>query len=250
MKIINTIKKIISYLLLPLHIIIFYIIKPKTVVILGMHRSGTSCITRILNKCGLSLGSETIKPDKGNPYGYWENLSVFWINKRILNASNGSWDNPPKKLYENVYIKFEILRTLYARNWFNPDLLIKDPSLVITWKIWEKYLRFYKVVIVFRNPKSVACSLRKRDKMPIKEGIELWEKYNNILLSDSIVKNAIFLDFDNDAAFKKKFKKIGSFLKINFKPKYLKFFNPSFKTFGFKNNHKRSKTYKNLLNKC
>tara|TARA_B100001029_G_C15061257_1_gene458676 strand:+ start:2173 stop:2823 length:651 start_codon:yes stop_codon:yes gene_type:complete len=214
-----------------------------------MHRSGTSCITRILNQNGLSLGSEIIQPDGGNPHGYWENLVVYWINERILRLSNGSWENPPKILYENLYIKIEILRFIYVRNLKNPHLIIKDPRIVLTWHIWKKYLRNYDILAVFRNPNSVAKSLLNRDHMKIEKGLKLWTIYNQKILSISNKEKIQFLNFDNDQVFKLRIKQIIENLNLEFKENSLNFYNPSFKKSDIFEPHLENKIYKKLLKK-
>jgi hypothetical protein len=69
------------------------------VCILGMHRSGTSMITRLLNLCGLYLGREEamLPPSpEDNPDGYWENQSITDLNEEILASLGGSWSRPPE----------------------------------------------------------------------------------------------------------------------------------------------------------
>src|SRR5690242_7355330 len=68
------------------------------VCILGMHRSGTSMITRLLNLCGLYLGrEEVLNPPhlQDNPDGYWEHALFVSLNDEILASFGGSWDAAP-----------------------------------------------------------------------------------------------------------------------------------------------------------
>jgi len=230
MKLLNIIKKIISYHFIILNMAVFRIIKPKTLIVLGMHRSGTSCITRILNQNGLTLGKELIQPDEGNPQGYWENLAVYWINERILKKSNGRWDNPPQTVIGSLYIHLEILRVFYNRNWRQPHLIIKDPRLVLTWDIWKKHLRIYHILAVFRNPDSVAKSLNRRDGMDNLKGLSLWENYNEKIINIQKNESMMFLDFDDATSFDMKIKTITDKMDLEFNPKSLAFYNPNFKT--------------------
>lgn len=65
--------------------------------ILGMHRSGTSLLTRILNLIGVYLGSDealTVEPAEANPKGYWEHHEITSISDAILKRPGGSWDAP------------------------------------------------------------------------------------------------------------------------------------------------------------
>jgi hypothetical protein len=247
MKIFSIIKKIISYQFILLNWIIFKIKKPKTLIILGMHRSGTSCITRILNQNGLSLGKELIQPDTGNPQGYWENLAVYWINERILKKSNGTWDNPPQQFLSNIYIHLEIMRIFYNRDWNNPHLIIKDPRMVLTWDVWKKHLKNYQILAVFRNPDSVAKSLNRRDDMKLENGLKLWEIYNQKILDIYKTESMYFLNFDNEYSFNEKITDLLEKLGFEFIPESLEFYNPSFKTSDKFDNNTNEDIYKELL---
>lgn len=247
MKIFSIIKKIISYQFILLNWIIFKIKKPKTLIILGMHRSGTSCITRILNKNGLSLGKELIQPDSGNPQGYWENFSVYWINERILKKSNGTWDNPPQQFLSDIYIHLEIMRIFYNRDWNNPYLIIKDPRMVLTWSIWKKYLKNYTILTVFRNSDSVANSLYRRDGIESQKGLKLWKIYNQKILYINQTESMEFINFDNEHSFNEKITDIVEKLGLEFIPESLKFYNPSFKTSDKANKNTNEDIYKELL---
>ena len=66
--------------------------------VLGMHRSGTSLLARILNLIGVDLGPDevlTTEPVADNPKGYWEHHEITAISDAILKRHGGSWDEPP-----------------------------------------------------------------------------------------------------------------------------------------------------------
>jgi len=72
------------------------------IAITGMHRSGTSMITRALHDSGLHLigsgAAELIDAAEDNPEGFWENKAIVACNEELLEAAGGSWDNPPDLL--------------------------------------------------------------------------------------------------------------------------------------------------------
>src|SRR5262245_453705 len=70
--------------------------QPITIVVLGMHRSGTSCITRMVNLCGAGLGGTTAGANAWNQAGHWESDEGLELNELILRYSGGSWDAPPR----------------------------------------------------------------------------------------------------------------------------------------------------------
>jgi len=69
----------------------------QVVCVLGMHRSGTSLTTRVLNLLGVYLGSDDsmLASDRLNAKGYWEHESILEINDELLARFDGSWHAPP-----------------------------------------------------------------------------------------------------------------------------------------------------------
>ena len=118
------IKKIIKYLLRHFRIAKGYLLliprlfiknNSPILIILGMHRSGTSCITRMFNLSGVSLGTDLFPPAEDNSEGYWEDARFVRINNKILKNSNGSWYNPPKNLKISLKNKLDIMSFIYSR---------------------------------------------------------------------------------------------------------------------------------------
>src|SRR5262245_50531861 len=70
------------------------------VAIAGMHRSGTSMVTRLLNLCGLNLGpaEHLMESSPDNPEGFWESLPFVRINEELLHSLGGEWDRPPEEM--------------------------------------------------------------------------------------------------------------------------------------------------------
>src|SRR6516162_6096727 len=71
--------------------------QPIITCLLGMHRSGTSLIARIINLLGVSLGPKEhlMKPLLENPRGFWEHTALTGINEEILAKLGGNWHEPP-----------------------------------------------------------------------------------------------------------------------------------------------------------
>ena len=66
----------------------------RAILILGMHRSGTSALTRVLSLCGGTLPQRIIGPNLDNPTGYWEPPEIVDIHNEMLAAAGSSWDDP------------------------------------------------------------------------------------------------------------------------------------------------------------
>ena len=170
-KLLQLYYKMTNYLMLIPNFILYKYYKPKTLIILGMHRSGTSCITRIFNLCDVYLGKALMKEQLDNPEGFWENSLVFELNEKILKQSGGSWHNPPDKLKITFFDKLSMLAILYSSR--GRVLGIKDPRMLITWKVWEPLINEYCIVGIFRHPLSVAKSLEKRNGFSLDKSLDL-----------------------------------------------------------------------------
>ena len=70
---------------------------PTVVCVLGMHRSGTSVVSRMLNLLGVYLGPEQAMCPAGhdNRKGYWEHQGLVMLNDAVLARYGGRWDLPP-----------------------------------------------------------------------------------------------------------------------------------------------------------
>ncbi len=169
-------------------------------IILGMHRSGTSCLAGNLQYCGLFLG-EVFEKNKYNLKGNRENKKIMYLNEDILKASGGSWDNPPSKIYwekKQIKERDKIIKKFSLRS----KLMIwgfKDPRSLFTLPFWKDGLINIKLVGTFRHPILVAKSLNARNnqnKIPFMDGLELWKKYNMKLLSYLNEYNFPLISFD------------------------------------------------------
>jgi hypothetical protein len=157
------------------------------ILVLGMHRSGTSATTRLLNLAGAELGPTLMPADpRDNPAGYWENARFHGIHEQLLAALGRSWRDP-RGLPEN-WLEHQATRrardelTSAFREEFGsrPLTAVKDPRLCLLWPLWQQVLeaedRQPVGVIVTRHPGSVAASLSKRHLHPDLSLI-LWLRY-------------------------------------------------------------------------
>lgn len=153
-------------------------------VILGMHRSGTSAITRVINLLGLPLCSASEFFDvPGNPTGHWESGSLVTFNEQLLMALGGTFEAPPilepgwesHQVATNRYAEAAaIFRQAYAtKSW-----VWKDPRTCLTLPFWRIVWSDVPVgVFVHREPLEISLSLSRRDGTGKAHGIALWERY-------------------------------------------------------------------------
>src|SRR5580693_429281 len=62
-------------------------------VVLGMHRSGTSALTGMLHHLGVALGDDLMPATADNPRGYWEHSDIVRANQAIMTALGWAWDD-------------------------------------------------------------------------------------------------------------------------------------------------------------
>lgn len=177
------------------------------IVILGMHRSGTSFLVRTLNLAGLWLGGDnqlyTIegRAKIGNPKGNYENKEGIAINDAILARSGGSWYNPPKQLITNADDAARIVALCKTLAHGQPDGYRrwgwKDPRAVLTLDIWLEALKSNIFIVgSYRHPSAVAKSLLARDGIPLETGYALWAFYVQRLITHIKKYPSVIVRFD------------------------------------------------------
>lgn len=161
-------------------------------IVLGMHRSGTSALARVLNLMGAYFGPEGISSgaNKENPKGFWERRDVRSINDSVLHAVGCDWnrvsDFDLRSLPADVIQAFDsqasklVLDLDAHRPW-----LIKEPRLCLTFPLWKKFLEVPVCLHILRHPVEVAASLLTRNQMQISVGLALWEAYVRSALASS-----------------------------------------------------------------
>jgi hypothetical protein len=170
--------------------------KPLTIVVLGMHRSGTSCVTRMINLAGASLGVDSIPTNPWNKDGFWEAALGLEINAEILHFSGGHWSNPPPALRMNQYLGMR-MRLFLGKLHAEGTAVWKDPRTVLTFPVWKPMLQNYFLVSAFRHPLSVAHSLGRRNQFSVEKGVALWREYNERLLATCADPERVhWIDFD------------------------------------------------------
>ena len=162
------------------------------VLILGMHRSGTSALARVLNLMGLYFGTERVSTGRNaeNQKGFWERRDARVLNDTILFNAGCDWDClsafpgddlPDARLAEYRAAAADIVMDMDAhRPWF-----LKEPRLCVLLPVWRPVLEVPFCIHIHRNPLEVAHSLKVRNGIPIRAGLALWELYNRLALQAS-----------------------------------------------------------------
>lgn len=159
-------------------------------IVLGMHRSGTSVLARMLNLMGAYFGAEgtSTGANKENPKGFWERRDVRVLNDDVLFAIGCDWNRisnldlsrvPPAVQRDFGARAFQIVLDLDAhRPW-----MLKEPRLCLLLPMWQQVLELPVFIHIVRHPVEVAASLKTRNAIPLPVGLALWEQYNRHALA-------------------------------------------------------------------
>jgi len=161
--------------------------KRRALLILGMHRSGTSAITRVVNLLGAKIGDRLVPPGHDNPSGFWENATAVEINEQLLRELGRTWydmrempdgwmETAAAEKALNLAVKF-IRRDLGG----SAFCALKDPRMCLTAPLWIKAFETLKFEVsclfVVRDPREVVESLHRRNGWPRSPLYLMWVQY-------------------------------------------------------------------------
>ena len=162
-------------------------IRPVALFVLGMARSGTSALTRVLALCGSTLPAGMCGADRNNPRGYWEPRAAIMLNETILRRHDSNWYDPTLRLQEDGAFGTEEKDAWIAkiRAYFGtlptaPVVVIKEPRITALSCLWFEaaHLAGFSVaaVIAVRHPHEVAASAAKYVRTSPELSNALWLK--------------------------------------------------------------------------
>src|SRR5262245_31393403 len=159
----------------------------RCLVVLGVHRSGTSALTRVLSLLGAALPKHIMGASPGNETGHWEPERLVAYHDKLLAELASHWSDwqavdfshvPVKRRKE---IKTEIGDIVAAEYGDAPLLVVKDPRICRFAPLFLEALEDSGIdargVLMFRNPLEVVESLQRRDRMPRGQAGLLWLRH-------------------------------------------------------------------------
>ena len=179
----------------------------RIVVVLGMHRSGTSVTTRALKVLGINLGDKLMPPVIGvNDKGFWEDLDINKLNIELLKDIGRDWHDVSLlrdtevshiKVEKNIAKASQMLREkIDGHEMFG----IKDPRISVLLPFWKEVFSRcgldVSYVLSIRHPSCVAFSLQKRDHIDFHKSYLLWLGYTISVLKNTIDENLVVVDYD------------------------------------------------------
>lgn len=182
------------------------ILQSKALLVLGMHRSGTSAATGLLNLLGADLGGELITPGPDNPDGFWENAKAVEINEELLHGLGRTWYDMremPKawmghEAAEKARAKIrQLIESEFAGK---PLVALKDPRMCLTAPLWieafEQAGFDVTCLFVIRDPREVVESLKVRNQWARDPLFLMWSQYIMEAMSASREHKRTLITFD------------------------------------------------------
>ena len=178
----------------------------KLIVVIGMHRSGTSAITRGLELLGVGLGTNLHPAASDNPKGFWEDSECLEINEELLSYFGSAYDQLGEGWDTSIAdsevsrIKLKASELISRKLEENTIWGFKDPRTSRFLPFWKEVFSSVGCdvgyVIALRNPVSIVDSLSKRNKTPAEKTYLLWLQH--MLPSLQITEGAsrVVVDYD------------------------------------------------------
>lgn len=180
----------------------------KSILITGMHRSGTSAVTGALKLLGVELGNRLMPGRAGeNEHGFFEHLDVYDLHNRLLVESGYSWHDLRRigdaelETTGPAGIRQSLLEVV-GRDFGEAELWgVKDPRMCRLLPIWWRLLEEVEceplVLFVYRHPAEVAGSLARRNGFSLEKSAFLWCDHNLVAERECRGKKRVFLSYES-----------------------------------------------------
>ncbi|MBQ74744.1 MAG: hypothetical protein CMQ20_06930, partial [Gammaproteobacteria bacterium] len=200
--------------------------KERLIVVIGMHRSGTSCITRGLEVLGVGLGNNLMPAAPGdNEKGFFEDIDFNQLNIELLGHLGHDWDTlhpvSASELESELVTQFKNRAITLVHEKLNrtPVLGLKDPRATRLLPFWESVFKDCDLdasyILAIRNPVSVFESLRKRNGFSSLKSTYLWLEHIIPTIPLLQKRNTVIVEYENVLANpKKELTRMAEFLEL------------------------------------
>jgi len=201
----------------------------RCIIVLGMHRSGTSVMAGLLNIFGVYMGGNLLPANKNNSKGFYEHNDILRVNEDILDELGSSWDSceelPVNWNRKNEMIKYKNqIKEIIIRDYGRLEIFaLKEPRISILLPLYLEVFKELKIkplfIIMKRNEIEIAESLKKGERIQLKHSLDLTKKYNLSIEKFARGYSKINVEYgeliNNIAGL---FNKIGTELGLSFRP--------------------------------
>jgi hypothetical protein len=179
----------------------------QAILILGMHRSGTSALAGVVTSLGAAGPKTLLETNIYNPRGFWESAPLVRAHDDLLASAGSSWDDwrrfNSQWLHSNEAKRDhrKIEQILLEEFGAEPLFVIKDPRTCRFVPFISSVLKEMNVrsvaLLPLRNPLEVAYSLKRRDGLSIPRGLLLWLRHVLDAERDTRGMPRCFLNFED-----------------------------------------------------
>jgi hypothetical protein len=184
--------------------------KQQIVVVLGMHRSGTSLLTNLLHVLGVDLGEELLAGDAYNEMGHWENEGIYRTQNDLMNEIAKDWGDyglaypfaidwtrlPDLQVYKDKLISIVTKEIASAKGLWG----FKDPRTCRLLPLWKQIFAELQLqplyVLAVRDPAVVVDSLLKRDGLDPLHSELIWLLHTLDAVRDVGSELRVVVDYD------------------------------------------------------
>ena len=152
-------------------------------VVLGMHRSGTSSVAGALTLLGAAAPLTLMAPAADNPRGFWESNVVMGLDDELLAEAGSSWSDWRRlpRTPDPAGARDRIVACLEGEFGDAETIVLKDPRMCRLFPAWRAALDAagYRPLIItpLRTPSEVAASLQARNPVTREQGLRLWLRH-------------------------------------------------------------------------
>lgn len=182
--------------------------RKRVIVVVGMHRSGTSALTRGLQALGVELGERLMPPlPANNEKGFFEDIDATDLDIEIHRAlGRRDWHSIAPFTREELHgerlahFRERAVALLRERLEGVSRFGLKDPRISTLLPFWKGVLGALDAdaayVICVRNPLSVAHSVRKRDGIDAERSHYLWLEHTALAVLETEGARRTIVDYD------------------------------------------------------
>lgn len=174
--------------------------------VLGMHRSGTTALARVIAASGFDPGTRVVEGSLGNQQGHWEDAFAVELHERLLSEFGAAWNEPAAIPHHWTdapaaqHARAAIRAYLRQDRSHHPAWVLKDPRASLFAPLWiEESARAgipLGAVLMLRHPMEVAASLAARDGLSLERGLWLWLEYTAAAATHACAVPSIVLSYD------------------------------------------------------
>jgi hypothetical protein len=159
----------------------------QAILVLGMHRSGTSALGGVLNALGAGAPKTLMAPHRENPRGFFESIALAEAHDALLASAGSCWHDwrpfDPQWIGSDIAEQHrrKIKALLIEEFGAAPLIFVKDPRICrfvpFALSVLAELDISPVVIVPLRNPLEVAYSLRRNRDFALSKSLLLWLRH-------------------------------------------------------------------------